>query len=75
VPHVPQFILSLDTLVQPVTHLVWPCEHAHWPATHDAPPVHTLLQEPQFHWSVCASMQLLLQYVLPDEHFETHWPA
>jgi hypothetical protein len=75
VPHAPQFILSLARLVHPTVHLVWPCGHAHWPAVHDAPPVHTVLQAPQFQLSVCVSMQLALQYVLPDEHFDTHWPA
>jgi hypothetical protein len=75
VPHAPQFILSFDRVVHPATHLVWPCGHAHWPPTHVAPPVQTLLQEPQFQLSVCASMQLLLQYVLSAEHFDTHWPA
>jgi hypothetical protein len=47
----------------------------HVPATHVDPPVHTLLQVPQFQLSVCASMQVLRQYFLPGSHRDTHLPA
>jgi len=61
VPQAPQLFMSVLTFVQMPLQLVCPCGHVHCPPAHDAPPVHTLLQAPQFQLSVCASMQVLRQ--------------
>jgi hypothetical protein len=40
---------------------VWSCGHAHDPLTHDVPPVHTVLQLPQFQLSFCVFTQVSRQ--------------
>jgi hypothetical protein len=74
--HDPQLSLSLVRSAHPPKQRVCPCAHEHFPLTHDdPPPVHGFAQRPQFQLSDVVSMQLPLQYVRLDAHFETQLPA
>jgi hypothetical protein len=57
-PQLPQFLRSVLRSLQVPLQDVRPLGHVHDPSLHDVPPVHTVLQLPQFQLSFCVLTQL-----------------
>ena len=58
VPHVPQLLVSLESVTQRPPHTVCPLGHVHVPETHEAPTAHVVPHAPQLAVLVFVSTQL-----------------